>query len=85
MIRLVDTSARTPVDFGGSSAEGSVPADGNPYRLADAPNGTTPFALWARQTGLLGAYGHHGGFQRAVFRQRRPRAILPARRTRRRT
>ncbi len=67
MIRLVDTSARTPVDFGGSSAEGSVPADGNPYRLADAPNGTTPFALWARQTGLLGAYGTTAAFNELFF------------------
>ena len=29
----------------------------NPYRLENAPNGTTPFAVWAQNNGLMNSYG----------------------------
>lgn len=48
-IRLTDSSARTYASF--------VERDDNPYRLEDAPNGSTPFAVWARNSGLIDEYG----------------------------
>ena len=46
MVRLIDRAERLPTDL-------SAPADGNPYRVPNAPNGTKPFAIWAKEKGYV--------------------------------